>query len=341
MRKGLGATRACCFLTWINLTYWCDLACAWCYAASVKSGHFMSDEVFAKILLFLSDLGAHRVLLSGGEPTLHPDFLSIVKRCHRQRLKVIVNTHGLAFADRSFLRQAADNGLAFVNLSLKGINEEGFYSHTGFNGFNQQREAVRNILDDRRVTLAVNLTLNRYFMANFGRVMNLLRQWGVKGLSIDLARPINGNDPSGGGQIPAENEAADFVSGCVSALAASDLDYLFRLDIPLCRFAGKGMSSRLAQMNFLTNCFLRDGSALIFDPLGQVIPCNILTETVLGRIGEDFNTAREHDLFLRRPDVAAKLKSLRADDKPACGTCPLSNKCCRGCAAFKLHSSAE
>jgi radical SAM protein with 4Fe4S-binding SPASM domain len=175
-------------------------------------------------------------------------------------------------------------------------------------------------------------------MANFDKVIDLLRKWGVKGLSVDLARPIPGADPFGGGQIPTENEAADFVSNCVSRLAISDLEYLFRLDIPLCRFADNEMSKRLAQMNFITNCFLRDGNALIFDPLGQVIPCNILTETVLGRIGEDFNTAREYDLFLRRPDVATKLKSLRAEDKPACETCSLSNKCCRGCAAFKMHN---
>lgn len=339
MRNELVFTRSRGLIFWINLTYWCDMACSYCYATSVKNRHFMSEEVLGKIFYFLEELGVRRVILSGGEPTSHPDFLSIVKHCRRQDLKVRVNTHGLAFANQSFLKEAVDNGLSSINLSLKGVNEEDFYRNTGVDGFNQQKEAVRNILADERVDLVYNLTLNRYFMANFDKVGDLLQQWGATTrLLVAFARPIPGIDPFGGGQIPTEDEVLDFVNDYFSSLHTSELSHFFRLDIPLCRFVDRGMASCLEQVNFATNCFLRDGSALIFDPLGQVIPCNILTETVLGQIGKDFNTVKEYDRFLHRPDIKAKLKSLRVEDKPACETCSLVNRCCRGCAAFKIHN---
>lgn len=337
MREDIGLSRVCGFLTWINLSYRCDLACPWCYATSAPQGSFMPEEVFGRILSFLGDFGAHRVLLSGGEPTAHPDFLSIIKRCHDQGFKVMVNTHGLAFADRSLLKQAADNGLSFVQMSVKAVDAEDFLANTGVDGFHLQREAVRNILADKRLTFIANLTLSRYFMDNFDRTLKMLEGWGLRGVSISLAVPVVGDDPYGGGQIPKEDEVVVFLEENIDKLASSGLDYIFRLDMPLCRFLGGAVSSRLAQMNFLTSCFLREGSYLIFDPQGGVIPCNTMMDVVLGRVGEDFSTAKEYDRFLRRPDVVATLESLRVEDGPNCGSCHLSPKCCRGCAAFKTH----
>lgn len=339
MEGNNGIIRARSSLTWINLTYQCDMLCSWCYASSANGGHFMDEDIFEKIVSFLHERGSYRVVLSGGEPTSHPHFLSFIDRCRQNFFRVMLNTSGLAFADSDFSRQAIDNGLSFINLSLKAVNAKDFYVNTGVDGFDRQAVAVRNILSDSRPTLVVNLTLNRYFMANFDRAVELLLRWGVKSVAFDLARPIYGQDPFGGGQIPTEDEAVEFVAGCFSKIRATDLDYTFRLDIPLCRFVGSEFSKRLSQINFMTNCFLRDGNALIFDPRGSVIPCNILTETVLGRIGQDFSTAGEYEKFLRREDVAATLKSLRIEDKPSCQSCSLSGKCCRGCAAFKLHNS--
>jgi radical SAM protein with 4Fe4S-binding SPASM domain len=339
MREDLGFARACGFLTWINLTYSCDFSCPWCYASSVKAPYFMPKDVFERIVFLLKDMRAHRVLLSGGETTMHPDFLFIVQRLYQQGLKVMLNTHGLAFADASFLRQATDNGLSFVQMSLKAVNAEDFLANTGVDGFHLQREAVRNVLADKRLTLIANLTLSRYFMENFEQALTMLEDWGLRGVSISLAVPILGDDPYGGGQIPCEWEVVEFLEEYIDRLASRGLEYILRLDMPLCRFLGRKISSRLAQMNLLTGCFLRDGNYLIFDPQGGVIPCNTMTDIVLGKIGEDFSTAKEYDHFLHRSDVAATLKSLRVEDGPSCASCSLAAKCCRGCAAYKMHTA--
>jgi len=301
----------------------------------------MDRSTLNEILSFLEDFGTHRLMLSGGEPTLHPDFLGMVYLCQHRNFKVMLNTSGLAFADPYFLGRAVDNGLSFVNLSLKGVNGRDFMANTGVDGFWEQRSAVENMSKDKRLTLTINLTLNRYFMSNFDQALDLLREWGVNAVSVDLARPVDGPDPYGGGSIPTEEEAAEFVIDCISKLAGGDMNYIFRLDVPLCRFAKSNVADRIKQLNFMTNCFMRDGNVVVFDPIGQVVPCNILTGNVLGRIGKDFSTAREYDRFLRREDVAQKMKTLLTDDSEECSSCPLAHKCCRGCAAFKFHKALD
>lgn len=83
-------------LVGVEVTNRCDLSCKHCFN---RSGEDSIQELsLADVLnLFdqLQEMGIMRIRLSGGEPTLHPEFPAIVVEAHRRRLRVSINTHGV------------------------------------------------------------------------------------------------------------------------------------------------------------------------------------------------------------------------------------------------------
>ncbi len=319
----------------INLTYGCNLCCSWCYVPPIRNAEVMDRDTLGDILSLLKELKVHRVILSGGEPTKRAeDFLAAVKQCRSFGMRVFANTNGLAFADRNFLAEALNSGLSTIHLSLKGVNQIDFRNNTGFNLFDRQKTAVKNILSSNRCSLFANLTLNRYFIKGFGEAIEMVNRWGIKSLTIGVALPAETEFGAADDQIPAPKEVADFVEHRLGAISFGDLDYTFRFTLPLCLFDRSKIGQLLSRSAFVTNCFLREGTDLVFDPQGGLIPCNHLSRQALGYIGRDFSTAAEYHAFLSRDDIAARLNHLRAGPDEDCRSCEWVNRCCRSCPAL-------
>jgi 7,8-dihydro-6-hydroxymethylpterin dimethyltransferase len=95
----------------VEVTTSCNLECPMCYAASGPRGkHLPLDEVKQAIDRLVEVEGRPEVLqLSGGEPTIHPQFEEILDyACSRPIDIVMINTNGLRIArDPRFIHQLA------------------------------------------------------------------------------------------------------------------------------------------------------------------------------------------------------------------------------------------
>ena len=83
----------------IMLTYSCNLKCPYCFANEFvnKESSRISIENFAKAISFLTKEDIARVGLIGGEPTLHPEFKTILEMLitNRRISEVTLYTNGL------------------------------------------------------------------------------------------------------------------------------------------------------------------------------------------------------------------------------------------------------
>jgi len=99
-------------LTLIEISDACNLTCPICYAASAPGRkHRSLDEVIAMLdRVVANEKEPDVVQISGGEPTLHPDFFTILDQARARPIRhLMVNTNGIRIArDRAFAERLAE-----------------------------------------------------------------------------------------------------------------------------------------------------------------------------------------------------------------------------------------
>lgn len=100
-------------LTLIEICDACNLTCPICYAGSGQHrSEFRSLTQIEAMLdcVVRNEKQPDVVPISGGEPTLHPDFFSVLKMCRERPIRhLMVNTNGIRIAqDEEFARRLTD-----------------------------------------------------------------------------------------------------------------------------------------------------------------------------------------------------------------------------------------
>jgi MoaA/NifB/PqqE/SkfB family radical SAM enzyme len=141
----------------LELTYACNLRCAFCYTDSprrtLERTVEMSDDDWRSIVAEVIELGVIEAVVTGGEPLLRRSLaLEVVERLDAAGIGVTVNTNGwfvdAAVADRF---AAARSGLA-VHVSLDGTTPELHDRARGVPGSWRRAVAAIGLLVDRGVS---------------------------------------------------------------------------------------------------------------------------------------------------------------------------------------------
>ncbi len=120
----------------IDLTNSCNLRCPVCFADVAKgTGYFLDFEVVRGMLRALVERPSQpcrHIQFSGGEPTLHPQFLEILRLAREMGFDHIqVATNGLRFAHYDFVRRCEDAGLQTLYLQFDGMSDEVYLALRG------------------------------------------------------------------------------------------------------------------------------------------------------------------------------------------------------------------
>lgn len=125
----------------IDLTYRCNQACLHCYnpeATLRRTGGFTAaaELTTAEIITLLDQLvklGVFRIIFSGGEATLRPDLLEILRAARKRGFCVELYSNGLGFTD-SFVGCLHELGIHKVSLSLYSHQPQQHDRVTGISG---------------------------------------------------------------------------------------------------------------------------------------------------------------------------------------------------------------
>lgn len=125
----------------------CNERCVHCYIPHECKDSTINSELFFKILHEGRDLNIIHVTLSGGEPLLHKDFLSFLKKCRELDLAVNVLTN-LTLLNDEILNEMKLNPLLSVQTSLYSMVPEVHDAITKVKGsFKKTKEAVLKLID--------------------------------------------------------------------------------------------------------------------------------------------------------------------------------------------------
>lgn len=97
-----------------HITEHCSLGCPHCFISSVPDGRHADFKVVERFVKFVKEMGAYNIVISGGEPTEHPNFfeyMDYICRYLDDRIIVLV-TNG------RFMTNAEDS-MAMIGLQKK------------------------------------------------------------------------------------------------------------------------------------------------------------------------------------------------------------------------------
>lgn len=96
----------------------CNNDCPMCSNTGDAALFFHPTEILLRRAELLQRHGFRRAVVTGGEPTIHPGFWTVVEHLFGAGFTWDVNTHGRSFAKDGFARRAADTGLKRAIVSL-------------------------------------------------------------------------------------------------------------------------------------------------------------------------------------------------------------------------------
>ena len=177
--QGHGAPRSAAerkpIVVW-NITRRCNLKCIHCYSdsdAREYPGELTWDQCTG-VIKDLADYGVPAVLLSGGEPLVHPRFFDLAKFARESGLRLTLSTNG-TLIDAAAAEKIKALGFSYVGISLDGIGA----THDHFRGrVGAFDKAVRAFRHCKAVEqkVGLRLTLSRHNLDDLDGILDFIER---------------------------------------------------------------------------------------------------------------------------------------------------------------------
>jgi len=135
----------------VDLTNRCNLTCPVCFANANVQG-YVYEPTLDQIKLMLRTLREEQpvdcrvIQFSGGEPTIHPDFLGAVSAARDMGFSHIqIASNGLTFKNADFAMQCKEAGLHTIYLQFDGTERETYLKTRGKDLLDMKFKAMENI----------------------------------------------------------------------------------------------------------------------------------------------------------------------------------------------------
>ena len=135
----------------IDLTNRCNQRCPVCFAdVAEDSGYYLDLETVRRMLRALVDRPSQpcrHIQFSGGEPTVHPQFVEILAMAREMGFDHIqVATNGTRFAHQDFAKRCEDAGLHTLYLQFDGMTDEVYLALRGQPLLDQKMRVFENLV---------------------------------------------------------------------------------------------------------------------------------------------------------------------------------------------------
>lgn len=155
----------------------CNLNCWYCLYRGKKhiKGNLSLEQIYHKINTFKEN-GIDKLVLTGGEPTLHPDFIDIAKYAIARIPKVSVCTNGNILQD-ALEQQVIDLEFSAYTVSVDSHNWKVHDQIRGKDGAFEQMKQFLNKLRARDKHISLHITLHMDNIDHIQETINFCRQY--------------------------------------------------------------------------------------------------------------------------------------------------------------------
>jgi len=212
----------------IRINGHCNMSCAFCFVDRTAPD-FAVDQLRGEIEL-MAHGGTRHLVLSGGEPTLHPQLPDLLRFARALGAFEVIEmqTNGVKCADLEYTRELVDAGLNKVTLSLHSVDAEHSDRITRLpNAFGKTVQAVHNFRQLGVLTQIAHVLTKSNYKELPDTVRFLGREFPAEGghLSICLAIAQGISDLVFQWVIPTFSEIKPYVSNALDYCLESGIGF--------------------------------------------------------------------------------------------------------------------
>ena len=266
-------------LAQIDLTNRCNMRCPVCFANAGVTGRVCEltyEQAIGRLRAMreLKPTPCTAIQFTGGEPTIHPDFLKIVTAAGEMGFSHIqIATNGLRLADESFARRAVEAGLHTLYLQFDGVGEDAHRRTRNFPGIWEKKLAV--IENCRKTGMKICLVPTILKGVNDEQVGEIFR-FAVD--NVDVISGISYQPVSFSGRIDETERRSqrytlgDLAHDIAEASGASPLRDMYPLSVvvPLAQLMEALTGQAKIRPSCHTDCAF--GTYFVVSPSGQAVP---------------------------------------------------------------------
>lgn len=129
----------------LSVTDVCNFRCTYCLPDGYEKTHddtFLTLPEIGRLVTAFAEMGTWKIRLTGGEPTVRPDFTAIAKMVATTPgiSRVAFTTNGYRLPERA--QAYADAGLRAINISIDSLDPRRFHEITGHDRLGEVMEGV-------------------------------------------------------------------------------------------------------------------------------------------------------------------------------------------------------
>ncbi|MEL6348338.1 MAG: radical SAM protein [Myxococcota bacterium] len=168
---------------WVRAVTACNSRCVFCLDMDTPRNVFLPvEEIQAELRRGRQELDADKVIISGGEASLHPQFPALIEYARAigyDRVQTVTN--GWNFADRAFYKTCMKAGLGEITFSLHGHTPELHDRLTRHHGAFRRlmKGLIRAVRDPRGPIVNIDVVINKQNVGVLDRIIELGASVGV------------------------------------------------------------------------------------------------------------------------------------------------------------------
>lgn len=329
----------------ITLTRNCNLRCNFCYAK--KTGYVTNElieyENLKQIVDLCNNAKVKYIVLTGGEPTLYPKLLEIIKYIKSRKHKMIatIATNATKLDDMNYCKQLIESGLDYIDVSLKGKDKLSYATVTGCDYFEQQMKAINN-LSQLIIDFTCSMVVTQYNVDTFCEAVKNAYDNGARQFSFTFVIDNEKSIERDLQYLEKHNPfilIESFIAHIDELNSITNGEWWIEYSYPMCVYTEKQLSILKGRLAAPCQIFYRNG--ITFDGKMNLIPCSMNIENKMGQFKTDFSTLNELNKIMETDIYKSTIDSLNKLPSISCKTCKHLNTCLGGCTFFWEHCSFE
>ena len=145
---------------YVQITRHCNQECVFCSNPIIDKEIGINE--FIQVARKIKESGGSDIFLTGGEPTLHPKLIELIRLCDKMKLAPRLITNGQLLADKIFALELSKTNLVSINLSAYSHIEQVHNQITGEkNSYKHLLMAIDN-LKLFKIPIILNVVISSY-----------------------------------------------------------------------------------------------------------------------------------------------------------------------------------